>query len=187
MSNKKQTTIDLCAPFMVTPNGGKEDSKRKKRQQMTLTPLSVETYVEDAPKKKTRFDSSKAPVSPDNVVNLLDEGFPAAGDLVEMVHPDKKDYLVFGIVQNTTTYKQEDKVFEEHVEVKWQEKSRDGELNAVIMPELSTVSPQQLHVIARKEEPFHLEKFNWWKVAAVDRDFEFDEDRRMWIFKKCMI
>ena len=50
MSNKKQTTIDLCALFMVTPNGGKEDSKRKKRPQMTLTQLYVETDVEDAQK-----------------------------------------------------------------------------------------------------------------------------------------
>ena len=35
---------------MVTPKGGKEDSKRKEKQQITLTQLFVETDVEDAPK-----------------------------------------------------------------------------------------------------------------------------------------
>ena len=188
--NLKQATIDLCAPFMVTPSASEKEKTKKKRcsdGQMTLTQMYVESDVQDT--KKPRLKSTKEAKSP-QVVNLLDTVplvFPEAGDLVEMAHPNKSDYTVFGLVQSTTNYILDDDVIDEQVEVKWQKKSRDGELNAVMMEEISTVTPKQLHVLAKRDAPLDSKRFNWWKASAVDRGFDFDEDRHMWTFKKCLI
>ena len=151
----------------------------------------IESDVNEKPSKKPGFASVKEAKSPDTVNLLVDDTklsvYAEAGDLVEMAHPNKSDYTVFGLVQSTTNYILDDDVIDEQVEVKWQKKSRDGELNAVMMEEISTVTPKQLHVLAKRDAPLDSKRFNWWKASAVDRGFDFDEDRHMWTFKKCLI
>ena len=84
------------------------------------------------------------------------------------------------MVQSTTNIICDDDVIDEQVQVKWQQKSRDGELNPVFMQEVTTESPKKLHVLAKREQPLDSKKFNSWKASAIDCGFEFDEDSRMW-------
>ena len=115
---------------------------------------------------------------------------PYPGDLVEGAHPDKGDFVFFGIVHSFAQVPDNDdypmdSIFDsEQLYVQWQKPGVDGELERFTLPEYGMVKKRDVILLAKAHDDIDACAYNWWKAQAISCAVAFDDIRKCWALNK---
>ena len=163
--SKKQKTLDHCLPFYVAVSTPTQNGKaagtpaphapHSPDSDVTLSPNQLPSW----PCCKTEAIPGTAAITPScaRKKDTTRKDKPQPGDLVEMMHPKKKFYSLFGIVESYVGASAEGEVIQmrvselQKISVLWHNKTMDGELEVVTVPKKFCCQKRGCDCVGKKE------------------------------------